>query len=109
VAIAAAAVILIGGRWLAVRTADRLWAESVGVGATHADIAGLRLVLVATAFVAASVWSLGNLYLVYRSIGSVHVPRRLANLEFVEAVPPRYLLLIVVTAGIVLAILLSHR
>lgn len=106
---AAALVVLVGGRWLAVHSVNQLWAQAVGIGPTHSDIAGLRLVLIATAFVGASVWCLGNLYLVYRSIGSVHVPRRLANLEFVEAVPSRYLLTVVILIGIILALLLSHR
>lgn len=107
-AVVAALMALVGGRWLAVGTADRLWADALGVAASHGDIARLRLLLLATALSAALLWCLGNLYLVYRSIGSVHVPRRLGNIEILEAVPRRYLLLLALGIGAVLALLLSH-
>ena len=100
--------ILLVGRWAAVTAAERLWADALHVGATHAAIADLRLMLLATAFALAAVWSLGNLYLVYRTIGSVHVPRRLGNLEIVEAVPRRYLVYGTVGLGLVIAVLLSR-
>jgi hypothetical protein len=88
--------------------ADRWWAQHLGVGVTHGAIVGLKLSLFALAFALAASWSLGNLYFVYRTIGSVHVPRRLGNLEFVEAVPRRYLLYGTVTLGLLLAVILSH-
>jgi uncharacterized membrane protein (UPF0182 family) len=108
-AVAAALIALLGGRWLAVSTADALWAEALGVGATHAHVRSLQTMLLLTAFVAAASWCLGNLYLVYRSIGSVHVPRRLGNLEILEAVPRHYLLVAAAAAGLLLAIAFSHR
>jgi uncharacterized protein len=107
-AVVAALVILLVGRWAAVTAADRLWAEALRAEATHAAIANLKLMLLATAFALAAVWSLGNLYLVYRTIGSVHVPHRLGNLEIVEAVPRRYLVYGMVGLGLVIAVLLSH-
>jgi len=100
---------LLVGRWFAVSAAHRLWAESLGVGATHGAIANLKLTLLALAFAVAATWSLGNLYLVYRTIGSVHVPRRLGNLEIVEAVPRRYLVAGTVLLGLLIAVLASHR
>ena len=100
---------LLVGRWAAVSVANRLWAESLGVEATHATIAQLQVTLLALAFAAAAVWSLGNLYLVYRTIGSVHVPRQLGNLEIVEAVPRRYLVAGTVALGLLIAVLMSHR
>ncbi len=99
---------LLAGRWAAVTVADRLWADSLGVGASHAAIADLKLTVLALAFSLAAVWSLGNLYLVYRTIGSVHVPRRLGNLEIVEAVPRRYLLFGTMALGLVIAVVVSH-
>lgn len=99
---------LLAGRWVAVSAVDRLWAESLGVGASHAAIGDLQFTLVALAFTAAAVWSLANLYLVYRTIGSVHVPRRLGNLEIVEAVPRRYLLYGTVLLGLAIALIASH-
>lgn len=99
---------LLAGRWVAVSTVDRLWAESLGVRASHAAIGNLQLTLLALAFTVAAVWSLANLYLVYRTIGSVHVPRRLGNLEIVEAVPRRYLVYGTVLLGLALAVIASH-
>src|SRR3989338_2496241 len=92
IGIVAGLVILLTGRWLADHTAHRLWAASLGVAGAHAGLAQLRLMLLALAFAAAAVWCVGNVYLFYRSIGSVHVPRRVGNIEFLEAVPRRYLL-----------------
>ncbi len=100
---------LLAGRWLAVTTADRLWAEALAVGATHGHLRELRTVLLLTAFLVAAVWCLGNLYIIYRSIRSVHVPRRIGNLEFFEAVSRRYLLLAAVGLGLLLAIALSYN
>jgi uncharacterized membrane protein (UPF0182 family) len=96
-AVVALLLALLLGRWLATGTANALWAEALGV------------VLFLTAFTGAAIWCLGNLYLVYRSIGSVHVPRRLGNLEILEAVPRRYLLIAAVAIGLALAIAFSYR
>ena len=100
--------VLVGGRWLAVSTTDDLWASALGVAATHAQIRDLRTTLALLAFTSAIVWCVGNLYLVYRSIGSVHVPRRVGNVEFLEAIPRRYLLLAAAVVGLLLAVALSH-
>ncbi len=101
-------VALVLGRWLAVTTAHSLWADSLGAGETHAQIARLRVMLFGTAFVAATLWSLGNLYFVFRTIRSVHVPRRVGNIEILEVVPRRYLGVGVVVLGVVVALLLSY-
>ncbi len=105
--IVAIVVVLLLGRWLAVGTADRLWAEALGVGDTHAAIARMRTLLFLSTLATAAVWCLGNLYLVYRSIGSVTVPRRLANIEIVEAVPRQYLFIGFAALGCGLALSLS--
>lgn len=99
---------LLLGRWLAGRTADALWADALGAGEVHDAIAGLQLALHAIAFLAAAIWCAGNLYLVYRSIGSVQVPRRLGNLEIVETIPRRWLLLGALGIGVILAFALSN-
>ena len=52
----------------------------------------------------AAVWGTGNLYIVYRAIGSVQMPRRVGNLEIVEAVPQRLLLLLAVVTGLVFGV-----
>ena len=48
-ALLAVLVALLVGRWLAVTTADRLWAESLGVAEPHVEIARLRFLLSAAA------------------------------------------------------------
>ncbi|MBI4503008.1 MAG: UPF0182 family protein [Gemmatimonadetes bacterium] len=108
IGIVAALVALLTGRWLADHTADRLWAASLGVAGAHAGIAQLRLMLLALAFCAGALWCVGNVYLFYRSIGSVHVPRRVGNIEFLEAVPRRYLLAGALVVGLLLAVVVSH-
>jgi uncharacterized membrane protein (UPF0182 family) len=99
---------LVVGRWLAVTTADRLWADSLGVGGPHAQIAHMRFVLTTLTFAAATAWSLGNLYFVFRTIRSVHVPRKVGNIEILEAVPRRYLGVGVAVIGIIIALFLSY-
>jgi len=68
------------------------------------DLARLIQILVALISVA---WFTGNLFIVYRAIGSVQMPRRLGDLEIVEAVPRRTLLAGAVLLGVVLGALLS--
>ena len=106
-AVIAVLVVLVVGRWWAVGTADRLWADALGFAGAHGRIARLRTLLFLAAFVAASVWCVGNLYLIYRSVGSVHVPRRLGNLVITEAIPRYYLSIGFVVVGVVLALALS--
>ncbi len=99
---------LIAGRWVAATSVELLWAESLGSEATHRAVIFLRAQLALLAFAAAAVWCVGNLYLIYRSIGSVQIPRRLGNLEIGEAVPRRYLLLGSVGLGILAALWVSR-
>ncbi len=100
---------LVLGRFLAVASTDQWWAEALGVVETHAVIARLKTLLLAAAFLSALVWCVGNFYFVYRSIGSLSVPRRLGNLEIFEALPRKYLLIATIIFGILLAVALSHR
>jgi uncharacterized membrane protein (UPF0182 family) len=96
------------GRWVTLFTTDRLWADALGVAQPQRDIAALRLALGGAGLLIAAVWCIGNVLLVYRQIGSVQVPRRLGNLEIVETVPRRYLLLGALGIGAILALALSH-
>src|SRR3989441_9371509 len=54
-----------------------------------------------------SPWGIGNLYIVYRAIGSVQLPRRLGDLEIVEAVPQRVLLGGTLLAGAAFGLVLA--
>ena len=98
---------LVGGRWLAVETTERAWDRTFAGGdaiIAARDLARLIQILVALISVA---WFTGNLFIVYRAIGSVQMPRRLGDLEIVEAVPRRTLLAGAVLLGVVLGSLLS--
>ena len=107
-ALGAAVAALFAGRWMAHHTADRLWAEALGVGTPHGDIALLQLALGVGASVIAAAWFLGNLVLLYRQIGAVQVPRQVGNLEIVEHVPRRYLLAGVIVVGGALGVLSGY-
>jgi uncharacterized membrane protein (UPF0182 family) len=106
--VAGALVTLFAGRWLALRSTSLWWARALGAADAHRAIASLRLALDAAAFVGAAVWCVGNLYLVYRQIGSVQVPRRVGNLEIVETIPRRFLLAGAVGIGLILAFALGR-
>jgi len=70
---------LVGGRWLAVETTERAWDRTFAGGdaiIAARDLARLIQILVALISVA---WFTGNLFIVYRAIGSVQMPRRLGT------------------------------
>jgi hypothetical protein len=96
------------GRWVAVHNTSLWWARALGAAETHRAIATLRLTLDGAAFLGAAAWCVGNLYLVYRQIGSVQVPRRVGNIEIVETIPRRFLLAGAVGIGLILAFALSR-
>lgn len=98
---------LVGGRWLAVETAERAWDRTFAGGTAVIAARDLARVLQALVLTVAITWITGNLLIVYRAIGSVQMPRRLGNLEIVEAVPQRALLGATVVLGVVIGSLLS--
>ena len=98
---------LVGGRWLAVETAERAWDRTFAGGAAVIQARYLARMLQALVFVVAVTWITGNLLIVYRAIGSVQMPRRLGDLEIVEAVPQKTLLGATVLLGVILGTLFS--
>lgn len=100
--------LLVGGRWIAIETAERAWAVTLGAGAdvylATRDFARLVRGLV---LLVSITWGVANFYNVYRAIGSVQLPRRLGDLEIVEAVPQRTLLGITIALGLALGFLLA--
>lgn len=100
-------VALVGGRWLAVETAERAWDRTFTGGTALVDARNLGLMLQAFVLVFAITWATGNLLIVYRAIGSVQMPRRLGDLEIVEAVSHRVLFGATLLLGLVLGILFS--
>ena len=106
-AVAGLAVMLVGGRWLAFETAERVWAARLPGGTAY--VAGrdfARLVSGLLLLVTVS-WGAGNLLFVYRAIGSMQLSRRLGDLEIVEAVPQPVLLAGTLGCGLVFGILLA--
>jgi hypothetical protein len=98
---------LVGGRWLAVETAERAWDRSFAGGEALIAARDLARLLQALVLLVAIAWMAGNLLIVYRAIGSVQMPRRLGDLEIVEAVPRRTLFAATVLLGVILGALLS--
>ena len=94
------------GRWTSVMLAEAWWAETISpaAGRLVGQTQLLRFLLDSLGAVLASAWFVGNLYVVYRAIGSVQVPRRVANLEIHEALTPRILVIGTVTAGLLLGL-----
>lgn len=98
---------LVGGRWLAVETAERAWDRTFAGGDAIIAARDLARLIQGLVIIIAVTWFTGNLYIVYRAIGSVQMPRRLGDLEIVEAIPRHTLLGAAVLLGVVLGSLLS--
>jgi Uncharacterised protein family (UPF0182) len=98
---------LVGGRWLAVETAERAWDRTFAGGTAVIEARDLARMLQALVLAVAITWITGNLLNVYRAIGSVQMPRRLGDLEIVEAVSHRTLLGATVLLGVTLGSLFS--
>ncbi len=91
---------LVGGRWLAVETAERAWAHSVSGGDVYLATRDLARLVEGLVLLLSVGWGTAHVYYVYRAIGSVQMPRRVGDLEFVEAVPPQVLLGAVLVCGL---------
>ena len=100
-------IALVGGRWIAVETAERAWDRTFNGGVTLIEARTLGVVLRVFVLMFAIAWATGNLFIVYRAIGSVQMPRRLGDLEIVEAVPQRVLFAGTIGLGVVLGVLFS--
>jgi len=96
----------VAGRWLAVETAERAWAATLSGegGAVYLQARALARLVRVSVWLVATLWGVGNLYIVYRAIGSVQMPRRVGNLEIVEAVPQRLLLILAIGAGLLFGV-----
>ena len=100
-------IVLVGGRWLALETAERAWAGTFTGGAVLLEARALARLMQIFVVAFAVTWATGNLFVVYRTIGSVQLPRRLGDLEIVEAVPQRVLFALMLSTGIVGGLLLT--
>lgn len=108
-ALGGVALVLLAGRWLAVFAADRWWGQAISPAAgeflTNRHLLRAALDLLGAAL--ASAWAIGNFLLVYRAVGSVHIARSVANIEFREALTPRTLLGVTVAGGALLGLALG--
>jgi uncharacterized membrane protein (UPF0182 family) len=91
VGVIAAAVLLVGGRALSALYADYTWYSAMGATPLWDERAGDVLLIYGIGSVIAVVLAFVNLSALGRSIGSLTLPRRLANVEFGEVVPRKYL------------------
>ncbi len=103
-AVAAVFVLLFGGRWIAIRFTEASWFADLGLSRVYWERllrdAGWQLGLAA----AATLWYAAQTLLVYQSIGAVHLPRRVGDLEIAEAVPRRTLRWIALSLAALLGI-----
>jgi len=86
-----AAVLLVSGRTLSALFADHSWYGAMGATPLWSERAGDMLLVYGIGWVVAVLLAFVNLSALSRSIGSLTLPRRLANVEFGEAVPRKYL------------------
>jgi uncharacterized membrane protein (UPF0182 family) len=86
-----AAALLVGGRALSTLYADYTWYAAMGATPVWTAKAGDLLLIYGIGSVVAVFFAFVNLSALGRSIGTLTLPRRLANVEFGEAVPRKYL------------------
>ena len=91
IGVVVAAVGLVGGRALSAIYADYSWYAAHGATPLWNERAGDSLLVYGIGFTLAVAIAFVNLSALGRSIGVLTLPRRLANVEFGEAVPRRYI------------------
>ncbi len=86
-----AAAVLVGGRTISALFADYTWYAAMGATPLWDERAGDLLLIYGIGSVIAIFVAFVNLSALGRSIGTLTLPRRLANVEFGEAVPRKYI------------------
>src|SRR3954470_7418106 len=86
-----AAAVLVGGRASSALFADYTWYGALGAGALWGERTGDLFLIYGIGTVVAVLIAFLNLSALGRSIGVLTLPRRMANVEFGEAVPRRYI------------------
>jgi uncharacterized membrane protein (UPF0182 family) len=105
-ALAGIALVLIAGRAIASSYVDHLWYEAVGGGALWRTRTFYTTVVVVGSAVLSGAVIFLNLYAVRRSIVSLVLPRRVANIEIGEEVPGTYLMAAVIGLSMLFGVLL---
>jgi uncharacterized membrane protein (UPF0182 family) len=91
VGVVIAAALLLCGRALSALYADYTWYGAMGASPLWSERAGDLLLVYGIGSIIAVLLCFVNLSALGRSIGGLTLPRRLANVEFGEAVPRKYL------------------
>ena len=101
------ALVLVAGRSVASLYADLLWFDAMGASMVWRTRTLYTSVTMGTSATVAGIVIFLNLYAVRRSIASLSLPRRIANIEIGEEVPPRYLMAAVIGLSILFGALLA--
>ena len=103
----ALAILLLVGRGLAAVYVDYLWYASLGAAAIWKvkTVAGASVWIFST--LAGIAFVFANLLAVRRTVASVTLPSRVANLEIGEELPPRYLTIAAAVLSVVLGLILT--
>src|SRR3954452_16097400 len=104
--VAAVALFLLLGRWVAALYTDFLWYESLGAAELWRTRVATTLALSVGSFAIAALFAFINLYAVRESVVSLILPRRIANIEIGEEVNGRYLITIVTALSVCIGIAL---
>ena len=107
ITLGAVALLLVAGRAVASLYADHLWFEAMGATALWRTRLAYTAILTGLSGVLAGLVIFANLYAVRRSIVSLILPRRVANLEIGEEVPGHYLMGVVVGLSVLFGVLLT--
>jgi uncharacterized membrane protein (UPF0182 family) len=91
IGVVVAAVLLVGGRAISVLYADYAWYGAMAAVPLWNERIGDLLLVYGVGTVVAVLVAFVNLSALGRSIGQLTLPRRLANVEFGEAVPRKYI------------------
>ncbi len=104
------AVVLFVGRWSAVVVTDYWWGDQIAPAAAAflLQLHLLRLSLDALAVTVSAAWFIGNLFVVYRAVSVVQIPRYIANLEIREALTPRMLITVAIVTGAILGLVIGY-
>ncbi len=107
VGVVVAALLLVGGRGLSALYADYTWYAALGASPLWDERAGDLLLIYGIGWVVAILIGFLNFSAFGRSIGALTLPRRVANVEFGEVVPRKYLDRFAFVVSIVIAAALT--
>jgi len=105
--LAAGALALLAGRWLAGQYADWRFFDALGFGTIWTQRARYGSALTGGVFAAVAGFAFLNLFAVRQSIVSLVLPRQLGGLEIAEAVPTRRLTLIAAVIAVLVGALFA--